>query len=199
MRELEGKPPFKFEIAKIVNRMKSLPIAVDAKVKISIPFFELSVKPDDREKKIARELVIRMSDRRVLNSFECCDECIDSAIKSLEEIRAILVNKQVEFSDKPDSALYILMDSIRESIRQFLTFEQRRSVKHKEDRYPERQGHFVALEILRGHIHRTLIQIAKIADVEIPEIPEGMRYADEWQLEVYEEPRVGLISISPRG
>jgi hypothetical protein len=190
MRKLEGKPPFKFEVANIVKRLKSLPIAVDGAVKISIPFLEVTVKVDDREKKIARELVIRLADRRVLNAFECCDDCIDNALKSLQEIRQILVDKEVELSDKTDSALYILMDSIRDTIRQFLTFEQRLSGKHKiaPQYFEQRDMYFAGLEILRAHIHRTLIQVAKIAGTEIPGISQGMRYDENWQLEDYEVP-----------
>jgi hypothetical protein len=192
MRKLEGKPPLKFEISNIVKRLKSLPIAVDGAVKINIPFLEVTVKVDDREKKIARELVIRLSDRRVLNAWECCDSCIDNALKSLQEIRQILVDKEVELSDKTDSALYILMDSIRYAIKQFLTFEQSLSGKHKLDHhfYEQREMYFVGLEILRAHIYRTLIQISKIADFEIPGIFQNMRYDEQWQLDTYEAPRL---------
>ncbi|MFP5207434.1 MAG: hypothetical protein ACLGP3_03770 [Acidobacteriota bacterium] len=69
MRKIEGKPPFKFEVAHVIKRLKSLPVAVDGAVKISIPFLDVTVKVDDREKKIARELVIRLADRRVLNAL----------------------------------------------------------------------------------------------------------------------------------
>jgi hypothetical protein len=49
-----------------------------------------------------------------------------------------------------------------------------------------REMYFAGLEILRAHIHRTLIQIPKIADLEIPGISAGMRYDENWQLDVYE-------------
>ena len=193
MRKLAVRPPFKIEISNLVKQMRDLPVAVNAKIKISVPFFEVTVEPDDRERKIARELVIRLSDRRVLNTHECCDGCIDQAIASLKEVRGILVDKQVEFSDKADTALYILTDSIREAIRQFLTFEQRLEGKHKlgERNHKEQEIYYAALEMLRAHIHRTLIQIAKIADFQIPEIPDYMRYEEAWQLNVYETPKLG--------
>lgn len=192
MRKLEGKLPFKFEVSNIIERLKSLPIAVDGAVKINIPFLEVTVKVDDREKKIARELVIRLSDRRVLNAWECCDSCIENALKSLQEIRQLLVDKEVELSDKTDSALYILMDSIRFAIRQFLTFEQNLLGNHKFDHhfYEQREMYFAGLEILRAHIYRTLIQISKIADFEIPGISQSMRYDEKWQLDTYEAPRL---------
>jgi hypothetical protein len=192
--ELERrKPTFNLDLSGIIRRMKSLPISVDAKVKVSIPFLEVTFTPDDRECKIAREVVIRLADRRVLNSKECCDGCIDNAITSLKEIREVLVDKQVEFSDKSDTALYILLDSIREAIRQFMTFEQRLGGRHKEEHrnYEERQVYFDSLEMLRAHIYRTLMQLAKIGNCEnLPALSQMMYYDDQWQLEVYIFPRL---------
>jgi hypothetical protein len=94
-------------------------------VSIVLPFIELAVKIDDAERKVAREVVVRLADRRVLNAWECCDNCIDLALKSLQEIRQIIVDKQVELSGRTDGALYLLLDSIRDGIRQFLIFEQK--------------------------------------------------------------------------
>ena len=73
------RPPFKFDLSKIFDRMRRLPKAIDG-VTINLPFVSVSVKPDDLEKQVAREVVIRMADRRVLNAFECCDDCIDRAL-----------------------------------------------------------------------------------------------------------------------
>src|SRR5215472_15932539 len=186
----EERPPFKFQLLDIFTRLKRLPVSVDGAVKISVPFLEVTVKADDREKKIARELVIRLSDRRVLIAQECCDGCIRNALRSLQEIRQILVDKEVELSDKTDSAIYILIDCIRDAIRQFLTFEQRLSRGRKSENrsYEHREMYFAALEMLRAHIHRTLIQVGKIADFQVPGIAPGMRYDENWQLDVYEVP-----------
>jgi len=179
------KPPFKFDIEGIVNRLRKLPISVDG-ITITLPFIEVSVKADARERKVAREMVIRLADRRVLNAFECCDNCINQALQSLQEIRQVIVDKQVELSDETDSALFLLMDSIRDAIRQFLTFQQRLST---ERRFDNRELYFAALEMLRAHIHRTLLQISKIAEMEIPGISAHMRYDGNWQLEAYEIPK----------
>lgn len=194
----ELKPPFKFDIADIVRRLRRLPVAVDGKVTISLPFVEVSIKPDRTERKVAREVVIRLADRRVLTSSECCDDCIDKALTSLQEIRQITVDKQVELSDKADTALYVLLDSIRNSIRQFLTFQQRlskRRVEHTEPSFyrtrQTRESYFAALEMLRAHIHRTLLQVAKIADMpEIPGLEGHMSYDGQWQLEAYKKPKM---------
>jgi len=86
-----------------------------------------------------------------------------------------------------------------ESIRQFLTFEQRlREPEHSRSRRPdpsdlrrprvERDAYFAALEMLRGHLYRCLAQVAAVAKVKIPKIAEGMRYDAAWQIEAYKSP-----------
>jgi hypothetical protein len=179
------KPPFKFEIGKIVERLRKIPVAVDG-VTITLPFVQVTLKPDDLERKVAREVVIRLADRRVLNAWECCDGCIDNALKSLQEIRQIAVEKQVELSSRSDGVLFLLLDSVRDAIRQFLTFEQRLTRNSSESR----ELYFAALEMLRAHIHRTLNQISKVAAMEIPGIAPAMRYDGNWQLEAYQTPQL---------
>jgi hypothetical protein len=95
-RESQFQTPFKFKLAPLLERAQHLPARIDG-ISIRLPFVNVTVKPDNVERKVAREIVIRLADRRVLNSFECCDGCIESALKSLQEIRSILVDKQVEF------------------------------------------------------------------------------------------------------
>ncbi len=199
MRDL--KPPFKFDFREqLKNARRKLNSRVGS-VSVNLPFLSFSLNPDDLEKRVAREIVIRMSDRRVLNSFECCDNCIDQALSSLQEIRRILVDKQVELSGVSDSPLYILIELQVEAIRQFLTFEQRLNEfapsepalvdVQKDFRRPRpaREKYFAALEMLRAHLHRCLVQVSKIADTAIPKIPDHMRYDDRWQLEAYEIPK----------
>ncbi len=184
------KPPFKFDISGIVSRLRKLPVSGDG-VTVTLPGVKVTLKPDHVERTVAREVVIRLADRRVLNASECCDGCIDNALKSLQEIRQTIVEMQVELSSKTDSVLYLLLDSIRDSIRQFLTFEQRLT-----SRSPgSRELYFAALEMLRAHIHRSLLQVSKIADMEIPGISAAMRYDDNWQLDAYQEPL--LVNIKP--
>ncbi len=42
--------------------------------------------------------------------------------------------------------------------------------------------------MFRGHLHRCLLQVAKIGDTIIPKIVNHMRYEGAWQLEAYEKP-----------
>lgn len=182
MRQLS--PPFKFDITALLGRFRSLPLDVDASATIGLPGFKVTVRIDDVERRVARELVIRLADRRVLNAWECCDSCIDNALKSIQEIRRLLIDKQVELAHRSDSALYLLIEMMAEGIRQFLTFEQ--SLSHGRNARAEAlEGYFAGLEMLRAHLHRSLRQVATIAEIEIPGIADAMRYDDEWDFNAY--------------
>jgi len=193
----DTKPPFKFDFIELLKSARRKLNTRVGSISISLPFVSFSLNPNDLEKKVAREIVIRLSDRRVLNAFECCDDCIERALSSLQEIRRILVDKQVDLSSISDSPLYLLIELQVESIRQFMTFEQRLNDSSSDQslnnftKSPEiRDMYFAALELLRSHIHRCLIQISKIGDFTIPKISENMRYDEAWQLEAYEKPKL---------
>ena len=51
-----------------------------------------------------------------------------------------------------------------------------------------REQYFAALEMLRAHLHRCLLQVSAIAGIAIPKIVDHMRYDQKWQLEAYEKP-----------
>jgi hypothetical protein len=180
VRDLE--PPFQFDLSGLIARMRRVSKAVDG-ISINLPFVSVSVKPKKLEQRVAREVVIRMADRRVLNASECCDSCIKHALASLLEIRKLLVDKQVELSGHSDGPLYLMFEAMAEAIRQFSTFEQRLGRGHE-----HRQKYFAALEMLRSHLYRVLRQVALIAAIEIPKIADHMRYDDDWQVEAYKKP-----------
>ncbi len=193
------KSPFQFNFSTLIAAARrKLNNRVDG-IELALPFLNISVCPDDVEQQVAREVVIRMADRRVLNAFECCDNCIDDALASLQEIRDILVDKQVELSKATDGPLYVVIEFMLGAIRQFLTFEQRLKDKPKQELwmptsssfhrpYDEREAYFAALEMLRAHLYRCLVQVAAIAQVKISKIAHNMRYDEAWQLEAYQAP-----------
>lgn len=191
MRDI--KPPFQFDFRTLLEKGCRCLKKHVGDVTINLPFISLSVKPEDPEKKAAREIVIRMADRRVLNTFECCDDCIDRALTSLQQIRLLLVDKQVELGDLADGPLYLLIELMLEGLRQFFTFEERLQAQpgaqiplpERYQRYEARDQYFAALEMLRAHLHRCLLQIAEIGQTQIPRIAANMRYNGEWQLEAY--------------
>jgi len=192
MKDLQ--PPFQFNVSELLDKARRhVKKRVDG-VTINLPFVSFSVQPGDLEQKVAREVVIRLSDKRVLNSFECCDSCIEQAIASLQEIRSLLIDKQVELSGQVDGALYLILELMLESIRQFFTFEERLRTfspkfpgeLHTRPNRKELQPYFAALEMLRGHLYRCLKQVAALANTKIPKISEHMRYNDAWQLDAYE-------------
>lgn len=193
MRDL--RPPFKFDIAPLLARFRSLPIDAEATVTIGLPGVKITAKIDDVERRVARELVIRLADRRVLNASECCDTCIERALASLQEIRRLIVDKQVELAGRTDSTLYLLLELMAEGIRQFLTYEESiRPDSEAELAFEAREKYFAGLEALRAHIYRTMIQIAAVADVTIPKIADAMRYDSNWDLDAYviDEPQPRL-------
>jgi len=193
-----GTIPFKFDMTGLLARARRQVSGRLGNVTLHLPFVSIAVNPKDRERQIARELVIRLMDRRVLSAWECCDDCIDRALASLQEIRQILVDKQVVLSDMPDGPLYLLIDAMALGIRQFLTYEE--LLKRPDDAPPHprfqdlhrpadtRQTYFDALEILRGHLSRCLGQIAVLAGMEAPTNGLIANYQGPWQLEAYVAP-----------
>jgi len=190
--------PFKFDLTEILARARRQISGRIGDVTLNLPFLSFAVSPHDRERKVAREIVIRLRDRRVLSAWECCDSCIENALDSLQEIRATLVDKQVELSELQDGSLYLLIDTMAAGIRQFLTYEE---LLNRSDNLPPhpklgrmnrphdlQQGYFDALEVLRGHLSRCLGQVAAIAGMEAP--TEGLiaNYRGPWQIEAYIDP-----------
>lgn len=193
---------FKFDISKTIkNARKFIDKHVDG-VSIQIPFMSFSVKPTDIERKVARELLIRLPDKRVLNAKECCDNCIDNALSSLQNVRKILIDKQVDLAEYHDRGLYLLIELMIEVIRQFLTYEEslksnaRRKMPNGNSgfyRAPEtREAYFEVLNQLRFHIHSCLIQISKIAEMKTPKIESYLKSEDTWMLSLYLKPKALL-------
>jgi hypothetical protein len=168
-------------------------------VTIKLPFISFSVKPTDIEKKVARELLVRLPDKRVLSSKECCDNCIDNSLASLQEIRSILVDAQVKLTDFHDGGLYILVELMAEGVRQFITFEERirvapmlKDIAESNDLYrpiDTQHEYFEVLKQLRFHLHSCLTQVSTIADMETPKIDSYLKANDEWLLSLYHEPK----------
>ena len=169
-------------------------------VTVNLPFLSFSVAPDDIERRAAREILIRLSDKRVLSSKECCDNCIDHSLASLQEIRSVLVEKQVELSALNDGSVFLLTEYVAEGIRQFLT-----AMEHHESAVVlpagsssretfVRESYFQALELLRFHIHSCLLQLSKIAEVEMPRVAAYLRSEAEWHQVAYTPPVISIRS-----
>jgi hypothetical protein len=184
----------KFDIAALLTRFRKLPVEAEATVSIRLPGLQLTARVDDVEKRVARELMVRLADKRVLNAQECCDSCIEGALASLQEIRQLLVDKQVELVKRTDSPLYLLLEMMTEGIRQFLTFEQNLGLAQASSpRSPEvREAYFTGLAALRAHLNGTATQIAAMADVPVPLVNASMRPNEVWDLEAYDLDQVEL-------
>ena len=190
-----GAIPFRFDLSDVLARLRRTLGGRVGDVTLNLPFISVAVSPKDREREIAREIVIRLKDRRVLSAWECCDNCIDQALASLQEIRRTLVEKQVELSDMQDGPLYAVLEAMALGIRQFLTYEQ--LLRNADDLPPHsrmgefrrppdvRQAYFDALELLRGHLSRCLGQVAVLAGMDAPADGIIANYQGPWQIEAY--------------
>ncbi|WP_265820621.1 hypothetical protein [Geovibrio ferrireducens] len=187
---------FKFEITNLLKKAQTKTKKHIDGVTINLPFISFTLKPTDIEKSVARELLIRLSDKRVLSSTECCDNCIDNSLTSLQEIRKVLIDSQVKLSDYYDGGLYLLIELIAEGVRQFITYEEYLRTKMEEDvihrenyRSPHiREQYFSILEQLRTHIRSCLTQIAMIADMETPKTESYLKADNKWLLSIYKKP-----------
>lgn len=192
--------PFKFDMKDLLSRARRQVSNHVGEVTLNLPFVSIAVSPRDRERQIAREIVVRLKDRRVLSSRECCDNCINNALASLQDIRRTLIDKQVELSDVQDGPLYLIIDAMLLGIRQFLTYEE--LLKQADDMPPHsrfrafrrpsnlRRAYFDALEVLRGHLSRCLGQVAAIAGMEAPRDGIITNYQGPWQIEAYVPPDI---------
>jgi hypothetical protein len=187
--------PFKFDMSDLLSRVRRQITNRIGDVTLNLPFVSFAVSPEDRERQVAREIVIRLKDRRVLSAWECCDDCIERALTSLQEIRKILLDKQVELSDMQNGPLYLLIDAMVLGIRQFLTFEELLTQRGEVRPHPRfqdfqrppdvRQAYFDGLEMLRGHLSRCLGQVAAVAAMEAPKNGLIANYQGPWQTEAY--------------
>ncbi len=184
----DEKPRLKFDIAGLLTRFRRLPVEAEATVSIRLPGLQITAKVDDVEKRVARELVIRLADKRVLNAQECCDSRIEGALASLQEIRRLLVDKQVELAKRTDSSLYLLLEMMAAGIRQFLTLEQNLGLAWASSpRSPEvREAYFTGLGALRAHLYGTMTQIAAMADIAVPIANASIHPNEVWDLAVYD-------------
>ncbi|HHT9153666.1 MAG TPA: hypothetical protein ACFYEM_09090 [Candidatus Hypogeohydataceae bacterium YC40] len=165
----------KFNISSILQRIKQ-----NSKVEgvsINLPFLSINLTVYDDEEKIAREVLIRLRDKRVLVAWECCDDCIKNALASMQDIRTLLVNKQVELPDE-NSALFVLFDLMLAGIRQFLTFTERYYF------HIYREEYFGALEVLRGHLLRCIEEISKVGNTT-PQLSNRLNFNPIWEKEHY--------------
>jgi hypothetical protein len=139
----------------------------------------LSIEVDisNDERKIAREILIRLRDKRVLVAYECCDNCIKNALFSIQDIRKLLVDKQVELPSE-NSSLFLILELMLTGIRQFLTFTERYKP------HIHREEYFGTLEILRGHLLRCLKEVAKVGNTS-PPLSNWLKFNPEWEKGIY--------------
>lgn len=190
----------KFAFDALLAKAKRLAKKHGGDVTVNLPFLSFTVAPEDIERRAARELLIRLADKRVVSSKECCDVCIDHSLASLQEIRSVLVEKQVELSSLSDGSVFLLTEYIAEGIRQFLTATERHAnsanfTSGDSHRDPHvRESYFQALELLRFHIHSCLLQLSRLAGTETPRVAAYLRSEAEWHQVAYAPPALSTAT-----
>ncbi len=187
---------FRLDVWALIQRARQKFASNVEGANLSLPFVVFRIRPLDLEQSVAREIVLRMRDRRVLNARECCDNCIDNALESLQEIRAMLVDQQVALKTVPDGPLALLIEFMLHGIRQFLTYEQRLKdsvpsqiivpsipdVRPPADRLAKYQA---ALETLRAHLANSLLQVCRIADFDPKKLDARLSQSEQWDSDLY--------------
>ncbi len=163
-------------------------------VQISTPAgISFRLEPHDPEVTMAKKILIYMRDRRVLKSQECCDNCIDRSLESLQKIRGYLVERQQELATLTDGALFLMTEFMLDAVRQFITYSEKLEIAYPPSgssipdfrRSQEaRERYFAGLKRLREHCWQTLAQISHIAKTEIPEVPQNLKL-DNWTTQNY--------------
>ena len=177
--KLEYKiPRYSAKILVFDNRKN---VALDS-ISLSFPFgVNIQIKPVESEIKIAREVIIKLIDRRILNAAECCAECIQRAIDSLKEIKADLIDIKCKLTDNINRPIYYFIDYIVLSINSFLDFIER----YKIDMEMNRPTYFDALEKLRRHIAKCMVEISKIGECKIDTTHYAFKNNAEWIYDNY--------------
>jgi len=186
---------FKIDIANLIAKgRRNLNKHVEG-VEITAPGITFVLSPHDPEVTSAKKAVIFLSDRRVLNSKECCDNCIDRSLESLSKIREYVVCQQQELAHLSDGGLYLMFEFVVDAIRQFLTYseylerdyEPRGGPISDFRRHPDaRKAYFEALKQLREHIAATMHQIRIIAGTDPRKIPDNLRFRG-WKANCYSD------------
>ncbi len=148
---------------------------------ISTSGISFQIRATDPERDAARKLLIRLRDRRVFTAFDCCDGCVRNTLASLIEVRKILVDTQVELHNLHDADLFWVVDYLRLTIRDFLSWEERlraaainpgNSRATSEELYvdPVYQAVYIAaLDVVRAHARAALAAMAELADMTLPD------------------------------
>jgi hypothetical protein len=168
-----------FNVHEVAEKARRLARSKVRGVSLSFPFVSVDLVLEDADKRIAREVLLRLRDKRVLVASECCDSCARSSLSSIQEIRRLLVDKQVELADN-DGPLFLVFDLMLLGIRQFLTHTE--SLNSTRDR----DGYFAALQVLREHLLRCVVQIARVSGTP-PELTNRMPFDPLWAEDVYIE------------
>jgi len=151
-----------FSIPKYKVRIQNIGISSNIKMEsigLTFPFgISTTLKPQQRDSEIAKEVIVKLIDRRILNSKECCASCIKQSVDSLKKIKSDLIGIKVRLSNRINEPLFYYVDYIVISINAFNDFIER----YENDIEQNKVYYFDALEKIRNHIANCMYEISKI-------------------------------------
>ncbi len=173
-----------FKVQKLLKKAKKrIGQSVDG-ISITLPLISANLKIRQVERQIAREVAVKLKNRRVLKPRKEADEHnIEKEIASIQKIRGLLVEKQVELaqSDLGDGDFYLIIEFMLAPINQFLSFHEKWSRKKG-----DLEAYRSTYELLRDHVCSCLAQIYRIARMKIPPDLVYSRYDRKWNLDAYD-------------
>jgi len=148
---------------------------------INLGFITFQMETNDPERTGARELVIRLRDKRVFNASDCCDDCVKNSIESLQDVRQILVEAQVQLANLHEGQLFWLMDYVLVTLKAFLTWEERSRAGHPHGDNPDQHyrdrdrtdAYIRQLDVVRAHTRAAFAAFAAIAEMDLQNLPGG--------------------------
>jgi len=152
--------------------------------------------PSDSEMSVAREVLLRTSGKRVLDAAQCCRSCTLDALDSLQDVRSTLTDQMVALARAgyQDGGLYAILELMQAGIVQFLKFTEDHSFYPMDVLGPLDRGiseaaihevYIPALDDLRQHLLRCLVEVSKIARMDAPNL--RMLARPEWAATDYQE------------
>lgn len=178
MTEPAGVDPFGVNVGSLTQRARQWIGRRIAGATVSATGVSFQIRATDPERDAARKLFIRLRDRRVFNAFDCCDNCVRNTLASLQEVRKILVESQVEVANFHDGDLFWIADYLRLIIREFLSWEERLRAAlgpaqaSKEELYIDpvyRAAYIKSLDTVRAHARAALEALADVSQMKLPD------------------------------
>lgn len=102
---------------------------VEKGVSINLPFISFTVRVDETERDVARELLICLDDRRLLKRSHSCEKPTPLAIESVGKIRDLVVQMKAKLRNHTSGALYQMLEMMHLATVEFVNFIEKNELE----------------------------------------------------------------------